>query len=213
MPDRIDPTTGLRIDDDRRTNSPAELAHVFTREIEALKATHGEVPNSQYVVVEKGDCLWDIAEEYGVDPQTLIRDNKQFADNPDLIYPGEIVIVRLPDANQNPQASGTSFGQQLQSRSQSIDTSPSTDSQVTHADEQWGELRLDSKTFFSGITDKENKDEALAAILTTTTGRARTEAINGYLDSLGPNERAAGIAALRTQYAGNAEVLGDIPTA
>jgi hypothetical protein len=51
-------------------------------------------PDQTIVLVEKGDCLWTIAEEAGADPvTTAYQINDQFQDNPDLIFPGEIVFV------------------------------------------------------------------------------------------------------------------------
>ncbi len=44
--------------------------------------------------VEKGDCLWKIAEKYKLDTNTIIKANKQI-DNPDLILPGQIVYIPI----------------------------------------------------------------------------------------------------------------------
>ena len=41
----------------------------------------------------KGDTLWGIAKEYGVELAALIRANPQIK-NPNLIHPGE--VVRIP---------------------------------------------------------------------------------------------------------------------
>jgi LysM repeat protein len=106
MPDPISPDF-KRFDDDigtRHANNPAQLAEDFSGKIEAAKADGANASgDTTWVVVEKGDNLWDIAEQYGVDPQTLIGDNKQFGD-PDLIHPGQVVVVRKPNNIQTPAA-------------------------------------------------------------------------------------------------------------
>ena len=42
--------------------------------------------------VRKGDTLWAVAKQYGVELAALIRANPQIK-NPNLIYPGEAVKV------------------------------------------------------------------------------------------------------------------------
>jgi hypothetical protein len=50
--------------------------------------------NTTFAIVEKGDWLLKIADQYGVNGSKLAyTDNKQFADNPNLIYEGEAVFV------------------------------------------------------------------------------------------------------------------------
>jgi hypothetical protein len=50
--------------------------------------------NTTFAIVEKGDWLFKIAGQYGVNGSKLAyTDNKQFADNPNLIYEGEAVFV------------------------------------------------------------------------------------------------------------------------
>jgi hypothetical protein len=54
--------------------------------------------NSTFAIVEKGDWLLKIADQYGVNGRQLAyTDNKQFADNPNLIYEGEAVVVNGGD--------------------------------------------------------------------------------------------------------------------
>jgi len=191
MPDPIGPN-GLRFDNDpektRNHNTETQLAHNFTAEIaevkKIIKNSGGEVPqNAQFVVVEKGDCLWDIAEEYNVDPQTLIDDNKQFQDNPDLIHPDEIVVVRLPDGNKAPESGGAVFGHQQQEKSEDINDSVQTTDIKNKAEGQWQQIEGDSIAFFSGIKDPKQRREALDSALTQATGRTRQEIVEGYLDT------------------------------
>lgn len=68
----------------------------------ALADTTGEVadaaPESRIIthVVKKGDTLWDIAEHYVNDPFKYPEIAKlSEIENPDLIYPGEIVRIRV----------------------------------------------------------------------------------------------------------------------
>ena len=48
--------------------------------------------NQKAHTVRKGDTLWAIAKQYGVELAALIRANPQIK-NPNLIYPGEAVKV------------------------------------------------------------------------------------------------------------------------
>ena len=52
----------------------------------------GTVQSARSHTVRKGDTLWGIARQYGVDLTALIRANPQIK-NPNLIYPGEAVSV------------------------------------------------------------------------------------------------------------------------
>ena len=61
-----------------------------------LKAVETETTGSaggRTHTVGKGDTLWGIAKEYGVELAALIRANPQIK-NPNLIHPGE--VVRIP---------------------------------------------------------------------------------------------------------------------
>ena len=169
MPDPILPN-GHRLDNDG--NNTKDLAHDFSTEITATKKAiekkGGEVPpNAQFVVVEKGDCLWNIANEYNVDPLTLIEDNKQFK-NPDLIHPGEVVVVRLPDGNKDPKSSGAVFGHQSQEKATA---------------DQGQQIASDSKAFFSDIKDPKRRREALDSALTQSSGQTSKAIIDGYLQT------------------------------
>ncbi|MEW6662114.1 MAG: SafA/ExsA family spore coat assembly protein [Bacillota bacterium] len=50
-------------------------------------------------VVQPGDTMWSIAQKYGIDLNQLIMANPQIT-NPNLIYPGQIIIVPLPEENK-----------------------------------------------------------------------------------------------------------------
>jgi len=52
----------------------------------------GTAQNKKIHTVRKGDTLWGIAKQYGVELTALIRANPQIK-NPNLIYPGEAVNV------------------------------------------------------------------------------------------------------------------------
>ena len=69
---------------------------VATAEAPKQEETKAEAPAEKRYVVKKGDTLWDIAENFMKDPflwPKLWKDNK-FIINPDLIYPGNVVIIR-----------------------------------------------------------------------------------------------------------------------
>lgn len=101
---------GQRFDQSLQGNQAAwKQAIEDTRaKAEANGADTGDLPppenETSCIVVEKGDCLWSIAEEAGVDPAQLsYKDNEQFEANPDLIHPGDIVFVRkAPPASTEP---------------------------------------------------------------------------------------------------------------
>jgi anti-sigma regulatory factor (Ser/Thr protein kinase) len=84
---------------DPNQKDAAEWKAYIQAEWDKNKATHqgkATPPKDQTImVVDKGDCLWTIAEDAGTaDPRTTAYQlNEQFADNPDLIHPGEIVFV------------------------------------------------------------------------------------------------------------------------
>lgn len=54
--------------------------------------TAGAAQSARTHTVRKGDTLWGIAKQYGVELTALIRANPQIK-NPNLIYPGEAVSV------------------------------------------------------------------------------------------------------------------------
>ncbi len=69
---------------------------VATAEAPKQEETKAEAPIEKRYVVKEGDTLWDIAENFMKDPflwPKLWKDNK-FIINPDLIYPGNVVIIR-----------------------------------------------------------------------------------------------------------------------
>ncbi|WP_045384352.1 LysM peptidoglycan-binding domain-containing protein [Vibrio campbellii] len=43
--------------------------------------------------VKKGDTFWGIAREHKLDPKELINRNQNNIENPDLIYPGDVIIL------------------------------------------------------------------------------------------------------------------------
>jgi len=59
-------------------------------------------PFPQPYVVKKGDTLWDIAEEYFADPEKWIKiwEQNLYVSNPDLIYPGNEIWLRLREAKK-----------------------------------------------------------------------------------------------------------------
>ncbi len=54
-------------------------------------------PFPQPYIVKKGDTLWDIAEEYFADPEKWIKiwEQNLYVSNPDLIYPGNEIWLRM----------------------------------------------------------------------------------------------------------------------
>jgi LysM repeat protein len=95
---------GYRIDNEN--GNKEDKSKNWTAAINAVKTKieqsgHNLPPNAHYVVVEKGDCLWRIAEQYGEDPEQLIADNGPLFKNPNLIHPGDVVVVRGSDANKD----------------------------------------------------------------------------------------------------------------
>lgn len=177
MPDLIDSTTGNRIDNDtgKNKNTQAELGKAFWNAIEDTKGKiadrGGDIPeNARYVVVERGDCLWNIAEEYGVDPQTLIKDNKQFMENPDLIHAGQIVVVRIPDAANNPGGSGKATAESMNGRTSAAKGMASYPQEATINN---------IKSDIGGYVDS----------LEPLSDAAREEAIGSFLQSASPDVR------------------------
>lgn len=65
---------------------------VTVRESGGTAASAGTPQSAQAHIVRKGDTLWGIARQYGVELAALIRANPQIK-NPNLIYPGEAVKV------------------------------------------------------------------------------------------------------------------------
>jgi hypothetical protein len=59
-------------------------------------------PFPQPYIVKKGDTLWDIAEEYFADPEKWIKiwEQNLYVSNPDLIYPGNEVWLRIKEAKK-----------------------------------------------------------------------------------------------------------------
>ncbi|MDQ6980879.1 MAG: LysM peptidoglycan-binding domain-containing protein [Ghiorsea sp.] len=62
-------------------------------------------PFPQPYVVKKGDTLWDIAEEYFADPEKWIKiwEQNLYVSNPDLIYPGNEVWLRMKEVKKKVQ--------------------------------------------------------------------------------------------------------------
>lgn len=57
-----------------------------------IEWTAGNPGQESCYIVKKGDTLWGIAHRYGVSLQSLIQNNPQIK-NPNLIYPGDRVVV------------------------------------------------------------------------------------------------------------------------
>jgi murein DD-endopeptidase MepM/ murein hydrolase activator NlpD len=113
-----DPITadGYRIDNENG-NAVDKSKNWSQAVADAKKKAGSALPqDAQFVVVEKGDCLWRIAEQYGVDPQQLVNDNRPLFENPNLIHPNQVVIVRKTPANakafEAPGSSQPGGGQQ-----------------------------------------------------------------------------------------------------
>lgn len=69
---------------------------VSVQEAPKPEETKAEAPVEKRYVVKEGDTLWDIAHTFMDDPflwPKLWKDNK-FIINPDLIYPGNLIIIR-----------------------------------------------------------------------------------------------------------------------
>jgi hypothetical protein len=73
----------------------------FLDQIEKAKRKHlenGGAPidgNTTFAVVEKGDFLFKIGRQYGVNERQIsYTDNEQYEDNPDLIHAGDVVFVK-----------------------------------------------------------------------------------------------------------------------
>lgn len=114
-----------------------DTAVVTTQEVNAgQNATPpGTVPH----VVEPGDNLWDIS---GGNLDGVYRNNPQFdpengSRNPDLIYPGEVVFV--PVQPGTPEATNAAAQQLADAKSMSA----STDSQITHKENQVADAGAD----------------------------------------------------------------------
>ncbi len=114
-----------------------DTAVVTTKEVNAGQnpTPPGTVPH----VVEPGDNLWDIS---GGNLEGIYRNNPQFdpengSRNPDLIYPGEVVFV--PVQPGTPEATNAAAQQLADARGMSA----STDSQVTHKENQVADAGAD----------------------------------------------------------------------
>jgi len=59
----------------------------------------------QPYVVKKGDTLWDIAEEYFADPEKWLKiwEHNLYVSNPDLIYPGNEIWLKMREPKQQVQ--------------------------------------------------------------------------------------------------------------
>jgi hypothetical protein len=85
--------------------------------------------NTTFAIVEKGDWLLKIADQYGANGRQLAyTDNKQYADNPNLIHEGEAVVVnggdpKAGDEPGNPLA-GTPSGASTPAAETATDTTP-----------------------------------------------------------------------------------------
>src|SRR4051794_36432034 len=90
---------GFRIDNE--DGNKEDKSKNWTNAVNAAKSKVGASlpPNAQFVIVEKGDCLWRIAQQYGEDPEQLIADNRALFSNPNLIFKDQVVIVRGSSGN------------------------------------------------------------------------------------------------------------------
>lgn len=57
-----------------------------------------ELPNNSYIV-KRGDTLWSIAKKYGITIKEILNENK--IQNPNLIYPGQILKISITQDNPN----------------------------------------------------------------------------------------------------------------
>jgi LysM domain-containing protein len=190
MPDPIDPN-GRRIDNDNQGQTGDFSAQIDA--VTQLLARKGQQvdPNVFWVAVEKGDCLWDIAEEYGVDPLQLIKDNQQFAKNPDLIFADQVVMVRLSPGT-DPVNSGKQFSLEVNSMIESAKNSP-----PSSVDVQWGgvESRIDAYMDLPGGRSEAAMNELLKNV---TDPRARGYIFENYLQNA--DDKGAAYADLKKRY-------------
>ncbi|MFA5536489.1 MAG: LysM peptidoglycan-binding domain-containing protein, partial [Bacillota bacterium] len=71
---------------------------IFPGQIVILPLPHQRNPVSEVQrAVRPGDTMWNIAREFGVPLQQVIRLNPQ-VNNPDLIYPGMILTIKQGQA-------------------------------------------------------------------------------------------------------------------
>lgn len=63
----------------------------------------------QTYTVVRGDALYKIADRYGVELRALIAANPQI-ENPDLIYPGQVISVPTAEDTSYPEARRAGVG-------------------------------------------------------------------------------------------------------
>ena len=78
-----------------------KILFLFVVAVSVLGSPYQEASAQSYdsYTVKPGDSLWDIAVKYQVGLDEIIAANPQF-ENPDLIYPGDIVKVPLKDQQE-----------------------------------------------------------------------------------------------------------------
>ena len=89
-------TSGVETAADSSTARPQDTGAAASQD--AAPAQPGAAPaqpgQARQVIVEPGDTLAGIAEQFGVDADALLLANADTVPNPDLIYPGQ--VLRLP---------------------------------------------------------------------------------------------------------------------
>jgi len=92
-------------------------------------STGGNTGNSSYYIVKSGDTLSGIAQEYGTTTKVLASINN--ISNPNLIYPGQKIVLPSGSSSSKGNASSSSYytvksGDTLSEIAQRFDTTTST---------------------------------------------------------------------------------------
>lgn len=130
---------------DPAVEAPAEVAPVVTVPNAPTEVTVAQINTTTYVVV-KGDTLWSIAERELGDAHRwteLWSENQAQIDNPDLIFPGQVLTITTVDKSTSNLGGDVSVDPPSEdpdqgSLSSSSDLPPGTNPLI-------GELRVDQR--------------------------------------------------------------------